>query len=360
MIYIKARETSRVLYLDLLRIISIFAVVILHISAPIAANMSNYGIKWWWIGNLADSATRWSVPVLIIISGRLMLDNNREEKPSLFLKKRITKIIIPLIFWSFIYMIRKSGTPVQFDMSLVKSFIKNLYAGNVHIHLWYLYMLVGLYLITPIVKPYVNNVKKEALVYFIAIWFITNGIIVFLEKFTIYNIGLNLSFFHWSLGYYILGFFLEKYNPSTKQRKIAYILGILGLIGTTYGTYLLTENNGGELVEHLYSYLAPNVMFMSLAIYLLFKSTNWNKTIDNMPIINSLITSFNKTSFGIYLIHLLVLDIISSGELGIIINAYSFNPIIGIPLVGVITFLISHFVVLILQRIPLINKTVPK
>ncbi len=257
-------------------------------------------------------------------------------------------------------MIRKSGTPVQFDMSLVKSFIKNLYAGNVHIHLWYLYMLVGLYLITPIVKPYVNNVKKEALVYFIAIWFITNGIIVFLEKFTIYNIGLNLSFFHWSLGYYILGFFLEKYNPSTKQRKIAYILGILGLIGTTYGTYLLTENNGGELVEHLYSYLAPNVMFMSLAIYLLFKSTNWNKTIDNMPIINSLITSFNKTSFGIYLIHLLVLDIISSGELGIIINAYSFNPIIGIPLVGVITFLISHFVVLILQRIPLINKTVPK
>lgn len=363
MIYIKSEDASRILYIDILRVISIFAVVVLHISAPFAANMNTYGIKWWWVGNIADSATRWCVPVLILISGRLMLYNDREENILLFLRKRLPKVIIPLIFWSFLYllnMLRKGELGIQWDMSLIKLFITNLYIGNVHIHLWYLYMLVGLYLITPIIKPFVKNVKKENLVYFIIIWFISNGVIVFLEKFTVYKVGFNLSFFHWSLGYFVLGFFLEKYTLSEKQRKAIYFLGLVGLIATVYGTYLLTGNNAGELVEHLYSYLAPNVILMSLMVYLFFKNINWSKAINSNSILNKIILSLNKTSFGIYLVHLLVLDIISSGDIGIVIKASAFNPIIGIPLVGIITFLLSHLVVLILQNIPLLNKVVPK
>ncbi|WIV12240.1 acyltransferase family protein [Proteiniborus sp. MB09-C3] len=360
MIHIRTEKTSRIIYIDILRILSIFAVVVLHVSAPFAASTNTYGIKWWWVGNLADSITRWSVPVLILISGRLMLYNDREESVLLFLRKRLIKVIIPLVFWSLLYMIRKNEVVIQWDVSLIISFLKNIYTGNVHIHLWYLYMLVGLYLITPIIKPYVNNARKESLIYFIVVWFISNGIIAFLEKFTEYNIGFNLSFFHWSLGYYVLGFFIEKYSFSRKQRKAAYALGLLGMIVTVYGTYVLTKNNDGVLVPHLYSYLAPNIIFMSIMVYLLFKNINWDKIIGESPIINKLISSFNRASFGIYLVHLLVLDIISSGDIGIIIDASSFNPIIGIPLVGSITFIVSYLAVVILQRIPLLNKVVPK
>lgn len=359
MILIKENEGSRILYIDILRIVSIFAVVVLHISAPFAANMNTYGVKWWWVGNILDSATRWSVPVLIIISGRLMLYNDKEEKISLFLRKRLIKVIIPLVFWSLIYMLRKNKSSLQWDMSLFTLFLENLYTGNVHIHLWYLYMLFGLYLITPIIKTYVNNANKGSLIYFLIVWFLSNGIIVFLEKFIEYNIGFNLSFFHWSLGYYILGFFFEKHSPSRNQRKVFYILGLIGLIVTVYGTYVLTKNNTGKLIEHLYSYLAPNVIFISLMVYLLFKNINWNYFIGDNLIINKLILNFNKTSFGIYLVHLFVLDIISSGDIGITIKASSFNPVIGIPLVSIITFIISHYFVVILQRIPLLNKVVP-
>lgn len=360
MIQIKIEETSRILYIDILRIVSIFAVVVLHVSAPFAANMNTYGIRWWWIGNIADSATRWSVPVLIIISGRLLLDNSKEEDELLFLRKRLTKVIIPLIFWSFIYMLRDSKLDIRLNALLFKQFLINLYTAKVHIHLWYLYMIVGLYLITPIIRTYVKNAKKESIFYFTVIWFISNGIIGFSEKFMSYNIGFNLSFFNWSLGYYILGFLFEKYNPSGNQRKIIYILGFLGLSITIYGTFLLTLDNAGELVTHLYSYFAPNVIFMSTSVYLLFKNIDWNKTIAKIPVVNNLISSLGKTSFGIYLTHLLVLDIISSGDIGIIVKASSFNPIIGIPLVSILTFFISFLVVLIVQRIPLLNKVVPK
>ncbi|MDR7857531.1 acyltransferase family protein [Tissierella sp.] len=355
-----AKESNRILYIDILRVISVFAVVLLHISASFVVDINANGIKWWWIGNIIDSATRWSVPVLILISGQLMLDKSREEEIVPFLRKRLTKIFIPLITWSFIYMLWVNRLNIQWNADLILSFLKNFYLGKVHIHLWYLYMIFGLYLVTPILRPYVNNAKKDNLVYFIVVWFISNGIIGFSQKFTEYTLAFNLSFFHWGIGFYLLGFYLSKYSLSKKQRKLLYFLGFLGLIVTIYGTYILTKNNGGIFVPHLYSNYAPNVMFTAIAIFELFKNINWHRIIGDNKIIKRIISSISKTSFGIYLVHLLILNIISSGVLGIAIDAASFNPIIGIPLVSVITFILSHFIVMILQKIPLLNIIVPK
>lgn len=360
MIQVETKVSSRILYIDILRIVAVFSVVLLHTAGPYVGNINTSGIKWWWAGNIIDSATRWGVPVLILISGKLMLDNHMEEKVIIFLRKRLTKIVIPLIFWSFIYMWRVNRLNIQWNGTLALSFLKDLYLGNVYIHLWYLYMIFGLYLGIPIIKPYVNNVKKNNLIYFIVIWFISNGIIRFSEKFTGYSIAFNLNLFHWALGYFVLGFFLGKYSIPKKQRKGLYILGFLGLIVTIYGTYLLTKYNNGVYVAHLYSYYAPNVIFTSIAVFLLFKNIDWNKIVGNNNLIKKMISSLNSTSFGIYLVHFLVLDIISSGDMGIVIKATFFNPFIGILLVSSITFIISHVVVKILQAIPILNIIVPK
>lgn len=357
---ISIEKTSRILYLDILRIISVFAVVLLHISAPFVVDINANGLRWWWVGNIIDSATRWSVPVLIIISGKLMLDNDREESITIFLRKRLTKVAIPLIFWSFVHMMIANRANLQWDGSFIITFIKNFYVGKVHIHLWYLYMIFGLYLVTPIIKPYVNNVKKNSLMYFIVIWFISNGIIGFSQKFTGYNIAFNLSFFHWGLGYFVLGFVLSKYSVSIKQRKTLYFCGVIGLVVTIWGSYLLTKYNNGIMVPHLYSYYAPNVIFTAIAIFLLFKNIDFDKIVGNNNFIKRTISNLSSTSFGVYLIHLLVLNIISSGVFGIAIKATSFNPFIGIPLVGIATFTISHFVVRILQKIPFVNLILPK
>ena len=305
-----------------------------------------------------NSATRWSVPVLIIISGGLILDNGREEKVFPFLYKRLIKVIIPLMFWGLAYRLLLGN--VEFNIQYVLSFLKSLYLGNVHIHLWYLYMVVGLYLVTPIIKPYVNNVEKDNLMYFIIVWFIVNGIIGFSEKFTAYSLAFNLSFFHWSIGYFVLGFIFSHYDLSKLQEKIIYILGVLGLVTTILGSYFLARHNDGILVPHLYSYYAPNVIFTSMAVFLLGKKIDWGKLIGNNKIINKLIGSLNSTSFGIYLVHFVVLRTISSAHFGIGINPASFNPLLSIPLFSVVTFILSHFIVVILQKIPLIRMIVPK
>lgn len=355
-----SQNTSRVIYIDILRIVSVFTVVILHVSAPFVEDLYINGVKSWWAGNILDSATRWCVPVLIMISGKLMLDSNKEIEILSFLNKRLRKIFIPLIFWSFIYMIWYNNLFSEWNLSLFKTFIINLYEDNIYIHLWYLYMIIGLYLITPIIKIYINNDKNYSVKYFLSIWFLANGIIGFLEKFTNTKIGFNLSFFHWSIGYYILGFFLDKKNLRKGLVNIIHILGSTGLITTIVGTYITTKNNGGNYVPHLYSYFAPNVIFMSISIFLLFKNISWEKLINKKLYLYKLILTLSNTSFGIYLVHLLVLDIISSGVIGITIDPFLFNPIIGISLVSAITFLLSYFVVIIFQKIPLLNKAVPK
>lgn len=357
---IENKKQTRILYLDILRIFSIFAVIILHISVSFSIKMDPNNMSYWWAGNILNSMTRWCVPVLIIISGKLMLDNDKEEMIVPFLIKRVTKVIIPLVVWSFIYILMENDFNIQWKSISILSFLKKLYLGDVYIHLWYLYMVVGLYLITPIIKTYTKNANRNNLMYFITICFVVNGIIKFSEKFTGYNLAFDLDFFYWSIGYFVLGFILGTVNISKLQAKMIYFAGFLGLLATILGTYILTKHNNGDLVDHLYSYYAPNVIFTSIAVFLMGRRIDWSSLIKDNKTIKKIIGSLNKTSFGIYLIHFLVLEILSLGYFGITINLYKFNPLIGIILMSTIVFVISHFLVMIIQKIPLLRIATPK
>ena len=86
------------------RAIAIVAVVAIHsLGTVVEQNFSGMGPDWW-LANAVDSASRWSVPVFIMISGALALDPNRGSKPRKFLSKRIWRIGIPLVFWTVVYL----------------------------------------------------------------------------------------------------------------------------------------------------------------------------------------------------------------------------------------------------------------
>lgn len=358
MLIIQNNNINRIIYLDILRIVSIFSVVVLHISAQFLISMQDNGIGWWWAGNIFDSATRWCVPVLIMISGKLILGQHKEEKIVTFLKKKLTRILIPLLSWSLIYFLWNNMFNLRIDASFILGFIINAFEGHISTHLWYLYMLTGLYLITPIIKPFVQESNKLNINYFILIWFIANGIFEFFGRLYGVKTGFYLHFFHWSIGYYILGISLGREDLGLKKRIMIYILGIVGLVSTVFGTYYLMILNNGTFQDDFYSYLAPNVIFMAIGVFILFKSIKWEKFINNEGILYRVIQSFNKTSFGIYLIHPLVIDILRNGYIGIKIGPMMFNYIIGIPVVSIIVFLISHIIIWAIQRIPLIRRIV--
>lgn len=86
------------------RVIAILAVVLLHVSSRVVM-WSELGSNDWWYANLYDSLVRWCVPVFVMISGALLLSPEKAEPLGLFYKKRASRILFPLVFWSLFYML---------------------------------------------------------------------------------------------------------------------------------------------------------------------------------------------------------------------------------------------------------------
>jgi len=92
------------IWLDNSRIVAIYAVVFLHVSAAVVLG-NEVGTEYWWIGNIYDSAMRWCVPTFVMISGALLLDPDKQEDLKTFYAKRLSRILIPILFWSAFFSI---------------------------------------------------------------------------------------------------------------------------------------------------------------------------------------------------------------------------------------------------------------
>lgn len=341
---------ERILYFDCLRIFATFAVMILHISAQNWYSTSVTSFQWQTF-NFFDSIVRWSVPIFVMISGALFLDGNKSIAE--IYKKNILRIITSFIFWSLLYAL----VSLAQGSSLVSA-CKQVITG--HYHMWFLFMIVGLYLIIPLVK---KIVESQALVkYFLALAlvfaFIIPQAIAIVSIFNksigdaAYTIIQNI-YFHFTLGYtsyFILGYYLSKVDISKKMRCIIYILSILGftstiLVSSFISIYISSPN------EVMYGYFTLNVMLESLGIFVFFKQ--------NVGIVNvskrmqTIITKFSRYSFGAYLVHVMIIEQLTN-ILGLDIT--SFNPVFYIIGMTLLTFIVSFVISYICNNIPLLNK----
>ena len=95
-------------WLDNSRLIATFAAVFLHVAAGVVV-YSNPGSQYWWAGNIYNSFVRWCVPVFVMVSGALLLNPNKMESMETFYKKRLSRILIPLLFWATYCSLRCSN-----------------------------------------------------------------------------------------------------------------------------------------------------------------------------------------------------------------------------------------------------------
>src|ERR1700742_1454256 len=95
-------ETSNIGWINNLKIISLLAVIILHVAA-IPLDKYNYILfSTWLIADFYNALVRFAVPVFVMITGALLL--HREYETGDFLKKRLSRIISPFLFWSLVYI----------------------------------------------------------------------------------------------------------------------------------------------------------------------------------------------------------------------------------------------------------------
>lgn len=151
-------DHGEIVQLDLLRIAAAFAVVLLHVAAVVMSDRSVTLVQWW-AGNIHEVISRWCVPVFIMISGALLLDDHRPFAPGQFYRRRVARLLWPLIFWSVAYLIYRH---VHDHTNRTTLFIDTLH-GEPYTHLWFLYMLIGLYAATPLLRIVVANSDRATL-----------------------------------------------------------------------------------------------------------------------------------------------------------------------------------------------------
>jgi surface polysaccharide O-acyltransferase-like enzyme len=342
-------KAGRIEYLDHLRVFATLAVILVHVCAQNWPNVDVAGNEWAVL-NAADSFVRWSVPVFVMISGVLFL--GREIKLSRLYSKYILRLVTAFIIWSAIYAMTVSG-------SAAKRFIFFIHG---YYHMWFIPMIIGLYMCVPLLKPIVE--KRGRTGYFLMLALIFASVIpeaiALVNDFgspgminaaaaaasDIENAGLGIVMGY--SGYFVLGYAISRVSFSRRQRTVIYILGIAGAAATLVLTRMASLSMQSA-VDHYYDYLTVNVLLESAAVFTWFKYRRYEK-----KSFNRLIKKLSKYSFGVYLVHPLVLRQLDK-QLGL--NTLSLSsPVTGLIVVFLIVAVISFLISAVLNHIPVIRK----
>lgn len=343
---------ARLIYADIIRIIAILGVVVIHVAAKPLPHF--FDQQSWWAGNIYNSLVRWSVPVFIMLSGALLLNPAKMDPLGVFFRKRFSKILWPFVFWAGIhfwwriYFWHEKLTWSQ----IVFQFI----SGPVYAHLWFMYAIMGLYLITPILKRYLQSAPRDEQAYLLALWFFFTSLAPFLVRPWGIALGIKPEFVVGYLGYFLLGYFLSQASYTQRERGLFGVGFIFGGAVTIWQTYSLTVIKAGQFQQFYYSYFSPTVVLMAFCVFAFFRSLTYPEWLGQ----SRTIATLSAASFGIYLVHHLLVGYLDlRGVWGIHFNVQLIQPWLGIPITALVIFTLSLMIVFVLQRIPLIKQIVP-
>ena len=338
----KFENGNRILYLDQLRALAIIGVIGIHVSQHFQDSLT--GASFLFINEFA-------IPVFLMISGVLLL--NKEYNIHDFLKKRYPRIIIPFLFWGGMYIIFAIlFQDMAFHFSSPETamvFIVNMFLGikGYVIHFWYVWLILSVYLFFPIINKWIKNSSFSEIKYFLIIWFITS----IFTTFDIFYYNIDLRYFGGAIGFVILGYYLA--NDNNKIIGNIFLWPILFLSSTVVRVVCYDLSIG---TNHITMYSTVSVI-QAVSFFLMIKNLNYNGLFTKASsfmengMIGSLTISLSRYSYGIYLIHVLFLL-----SFAILVDFANGSAILWIPLLIIVILLLSWIVLVILNRIPILNR----
>ena len=157
--FVDTHATIRFAWGDYIRVFGTLAVISQHIAhGTTLFGASDVSSVTWWGAMTVEASCRWAVPVFVMLSGALLLDPVRDEAPSDFYRKRFWRIGIPLLFWSLFYTLPRAAAN-GFDAPVMADIGTKLAHGRPAYHMYFLFVIAGLYLFTPYLRIIVRSVS---------------------------------------------------------------------------------------------------------------------------------------------------------------------------------------------------------
>lgn len=381
---------KREVWIDWMRTAACFMVILVHCTEPFYLGGSgslilNQADAFW--SSFFDSFVRACVPLFIVASSYLQFPLHYTTGE--FVRRRAVRILIPFVIWTLVYAF-VWGEPVSNLKSLLLNF--NYSAG----HLWFVYMLLGVYMLMPLLSPWAKKVGRKELLAYLGIWLFTSMIpiirdwvssepLVFaygptgIPRPALYPLWGEASWNTYGLFYYISGFigylllglYFRKFTGDLSWKKTLAISLPCWLAGfaITFGGFLkrVYETCGGEFPaegiindavywETTWCNDTIGVVMMTIAWILLFKKIKAEGCF-----YNKILLPVSKASYGMYLSHLLILVPVSgavrgwlgSGDEGAL--GFWTTPV-EILIAAVISFIAVAIASVIIQKIPKVGK----
>jgi surface polysaccharide O-acyltransferase-like enzyme len=346
---------------DLIRTFGIILVVLLHASNEYYTTIQQTPLEspvYWWSSTIYKSFALPCVPLFVILSGALLLQPSKtNESIRVFLKKRFNRIGLAFMFWSAVYLVWAflvTQTPVTFD-NVITGALYSLFSGSYY-HFWFLYLIVGLYLLTPILRKIVSVNDPKILKYLILLWFVDVAVVPLIQLVTGYSLNDTVFVVGGFIGYFVLGVYLQRVKVRSSTLHVLLFLSFIFTIISTWVMHVhfdyLNQN------YFFFGYLSVNVILASVAIFMLLNNltVNWSK--DVHPLVTKVVHAIGKNTLPIYMFHLIVLETLQRGYLGFKLSLTVMNPIIGIPIMTAVTLFITFGLILLMKKVPVLSTLV--
>ena len=349
-------KRERIIYLDYLKTLAIFAIIAMHIAAFVAdtkaLNLTMHNLS---------QVGRFAVPMFLMVSGVLLLNRDYGSFKDFFIK-RSSKITIPFVFWVLIIIL----LTLSINNYALDNLLPVVYSSFFNFGiLWYFWMIIGVYLALPIINEYVKNTGLEGIKYFLVIGIIASIIYQFCKIFSLHTY-LDFRFFIGPIFYILLGYYLHNKKFNISNNKIAIIslalFIVTSLLKTTlnvlsadYTIFYALNNHtfveGGNIFFETYLDLGILEIIHVSSLFLLLKYLPLDKISKS---ITKFCTSVSRSTWGIYCSHSIFLILIP-GYLGNI-HLTGTKTIILIIVLSMAVFIMSYIITLILSKIPYLNK----
>jgi len=342
---------ERYVYLDILRILGCAAIVMVHVTQSLVMSPGIETGKWL-TGCTYYAMSDWAIQVFFMISGALIL-SQPEQEVTHFLKKRAIRILPPFIVWTAIYLfIVYQDTILQGQLPPVRT-ILNVFASPAYSHLWFLYTIVCFYLWAPVFQVFVQKAPKKVIEYILIVGLVSTNVYLLVQHYY----GMNIKIIVWIFdipGFFILGYYLHKYDLRRKWRRLIYFLTIVSIPLMVFLTYLERDNYDGYFIYRW----SPFLFIVVVGIFVYVKRIEWEKCSEKWVWFSKVTITGGILSFGVYLIHPIVHMLFNDLSWNVAIDGFLFHQVISIPIVTAGITLISFAACWGISKIPLVRRII--
>jgi len=318
---------------DLIRTIACLGVITLHVLFDY--NWQEEGSSLlWWLTDLLHEVAKPSVALFVMVSGAYLLDPDKPFHFVAFWKKRIAQVVLPFLLWSGVYALA-NRVPAN---AIFGKFLSQ----DIEAHLWFVYMLLGLYAVLPLLRMVVKRFGTPGAAILVGTWF---GILVYLAVSDQFNDQWLVALFS---GYFLGGYLLRKIKIPTAWL----VPGILLVVAANTALYHSLEASSDGWFDEDYSMLCdagPPVVALSVLAFAAFLKAD---RLELPRVLTRGIKLLAHASYGIYLAHPLVQTALADGWLGFSLDGETGGPFLGIPLSIATVTLLTVILLYLLEKIP--------